>query len=272
MRCVRACATDSCVGVAIAAVANILRKKFATGLFDAPPIDLSGIAVIDSAAHRSLALEAARQGLVLLINSPAATNDKTPNPKSMLPVDMNLVKNVAVIGQLGGCGAANSTSCVAKVGMLGGYTAGRISGAGVRVVSIEEAFRERGCNTTWVEGVSATNGQTADDAAAGIANAVEAATTADLTVVAVGCVGCTCCDRCGCGEAGDRQSFDLEGHQLALLSALLNVTKKIVVVTICGRPVTFGTGNTILDEVPALVSAFRPGETLVKPVRLSNSC
>lgn len=265
MCCARACATDSWVGVSIAAVGNILRKKFATGLFDAQPTDPSGISVIDSVAHRSLALEAAREGLVLLINSPAPANDETQNQNSMLPIDMTMVRNVAIIGQLGGCGAANSTACVAKVAMLGGYTAGRISGAGIRVVSIEEAFRERGYNTTWVEGVSTTNGQTADRAAVGIANAVEAATTADLSVIAVGCVGCTCCDSCGCGEAGDRQSFDLEGQQLALLSAVLNATKNIVVVTICGRPVTFGTGNAILDEVPALVWAGRPGEVPFKP-------
>jgi beta-glucosidase len=250
------------------AVGNILRKKFATGLFDAGPIDPSGVAVVDSSAHRALALEAAREGLVLLKNSPVGgTNGGTEEPqqqKAPLPVDMTAVKSVAVIGQLGGCGAANSTACTAKVSMLGGYTAGRISGAGIQVVSIEEAFRGRGYNTTWVQGVSATNGQTADDAAVGIASAVEAAIAADLTVIAVGCVGCTCCNECGCGEAGDRQSFDLEGQQLALLSAVLNATavhgKQVVAVTICGRPVTFGEGNAILDRVPALISAFRPGE------------
>jgi hypothetical protein len=35
--------------------------------------------------------------------------------------------------------------------------------------------------------------------------------SSDLAVVTVGCVACTCCNECGCGEAGDRQSFDLEG-------------------------------------------------------------
>jgi beta-glucosidase len=241
------------------AVSNILRKKFATGLFDSGPTDPSGLAVVNSAAHRSLALEAAREGLVLLINSP-----NMGDGKQMLPIDATTVRNVVVIGQLGGCGAANSTACVAKVSMLGGYTPGRISGAGIQVVSIEEAFRQRGFNTTWVEGVSATNGQTAEDAVAGIAKAVEAANAADLTVVTVGCLGCTCCNKCGCGEAGDRQSFDLEGQQLAMLSEVLNTTsmynKQVVVVTICGRPVTFGAGNAILERVPALVSAFRPGE------------
>ena len=81
---------------------------------------------------------------MLLINSPIAGEEPSPKAeKPPLPADMASVKSVAVIGQLGGCGGANSTACTAKVSMMGGYTAGRISGAGVQVVSIEEAFRAR---------------------------------------------------------------------------------------------------------------------------------
>lgn len=148
--------------------------------------------------------------------------------------------------------------------MLGGYTAGRISGAGVQVVSIEEAFRDRGFNTTWALGTAATGVQNAEEAAPGIAAAAALVSSTDLAVVTVGCVACTCCDRCGCGEAGDRQDFDLEGQQLALLDAVLTASEvhhtQIVVVTVCGRPVTFGHGNAILNRVPAMISAFRPGE------------
>ena len=261
------------------AVGNILRKKFAAGLFDQPPTDPAGVANIDSTQHRELARESARQGLVLLMNARPRGDQRTgvenedeggedaersaPKP-APLPADMSIVKNVAVVGQLGGCGAANGSDCIAKVSMLGGYTAGRISGAGVQVVSIEEAFRERGYNTTWELGTAATGTQSAEDAAAGIAAAADLAAGSDLVVVAVGCVACTCCNRCGCGEAGDRQSFDLEGQQLALLTAVLNasshVNTQVAVVSICGRPVTFGPGNTVLDKVPALISAFRPGE------------
>ena len=69
-------------------------------------------------------------------------------------------------------------------------------------------------------------------------------------------------------QAGDRQSFDLEGHQLALLDAVLTAADahhtELVVVTICGRPVTFSStdfpDNAILGRVPALLAAFRPGE------------
>jgi beta-glucosidase len=54
------------------------------------------------------------------------------------------------------------------------------------------------------------------------------------------------------------------GQQLSLLSAVLDASEahhtQLVVVTICGRPVTFGHNNEVLDRVPAMISAFRPGE------------
>ena len=115
---------------------------------------------------------------------------------------------------------------------------------------------------------AATNGQTRAAAAPGIAAAVVAVAAAELTVLAVGCVQCSCCNRCGCGEAGDRQSFDLEGQQLALMDAVLTagatLGKLVVVVTVCGRPVTFSStdfpANSILARVEALIAGFRPGE------------
>jgi beta-glucosidase len=156
------------------AVSNILRKKFASLLFDQPPTDPAGVANINTAAHRELAREAARQGLTLLINRNAT-----------LPVDMSAVRNVAVVGELAGCDATNNgTSCTAKFGMLGGYQSG-----GVEVTSIEDAFRERGFNTTWVMGTAATDGQSADQAKQGIAEAVDLVASADLAVIAVGCIG-----------------------------------------------------------------------------------
>jgi beta-glucosidase len=95
----------------------------------------------------------------------------------------------------------------------------------------------------------------------GIPAAVAAAASADLTVVVVGTASCGCCGRCGNGEAGDRNSLDLEGEQLALVEAVLNATKKkVVVVLVHGRPVSFGTDNRPLGAIPALLAAWRPGE------------
>ena len=245
------------------AVGNILRKKFASGLFDMPPTDPAGLANIGSPAHRALARDAARQGLVLLINRPAAGHPSghptgqpgallySPPPPSTppLPATPAAGAGVAVIGELGGCGPGdNSTDCVARMGLLGGYTP-----VGTRVVTIEDAFNARGFRTTWTPGVPATDGQSRAAAAPGIAAAVAAVAAAELTVLAVGCVQCSCCNRCGCGEAGDRQSFELEGQQLALMDAVLaagaKLGKLVVVVTVCGRPVTFSSTDLPANSI-----------------------
>lgn len=242
------------------AVANVLRKKFASGLFDYPMTPESAAANINSPAHRALALQAAREGTILLRNEGKA-----------LPVQASTVKKVAVIGPFGGCPAGqNGTSCKAKIAMLGGYTAGLGDELRIRVVSVAEAFADRGFDVTFEQG---SDGGVFGPAAADQGAAVAAAVDSDLAVVVLGTMACTCCGKCANGEAGDRDSeFDPEGDQLALLTAVLKATArsktKVVVVLIHGRPVTFGgaAGDRVLmggagvPGVDALLSAWRPGE------------
>ena len=45
-----------------------------------------------------------------------------------------------------------------------------------------------------------------------------------------------------CGEHFDRDNLDVVGAQLPLLKAVLETNKKVVVVLIHGRTVTFGAG------------------------------
>ena len=84
-------------------------------------------------------------------------------------------------------------------------------------------------------------------------------------------VGDTWCNYgCGtCAEGLDADTIDLPGGQLALLAALTSQsTTPVVVVLIHGRPATFGAGpfsvygpnNALLDELDALLAAWRPGE------------
>ncbi len=85
-----------------AAAAGVLTVRYLLGLFDPPervPYTQIPFEVVDSHAHRSLALEAARQSLVLL-----------KNDSQFLPLDKTALKQVAVIGPL----AANCH--------LGGYS------------------------------------------------------------------------------------------------------------------------------------------------------
>ncbi|MGH7977599.1 MAG: glycoside hydrolase family 3 C-terminal domain-containing protein, partial [Limisphaerales bacterium] len=75
-------------------VTRIMTVRYLLGLFD-PPADVSytkiPFEVIDSPAHRALALEAARQTLVLL-----------KNDSQFLPLDKSAIKKIAVIGPMAG--------------------------------------------------------------------------------------------------------------------------------------------------------------------------
>eukprot|EP01052_Picozoa_sp_SAG31_P031714 SAG31_NODE_3391_length_4326_cov_6.489236_3_plen_593_part_00 len=249
------------------AVANVLRKKFAVGLFESPYTSEAATVNINSPAHRALARQAASEGIILLRNE-----------RETLPIEPSAIKTVAVVGPFGGCpasthysyGISNGTSCKAKIAMLGGYTAGLGDELRIRVVSVAEAFEDRGFAVTFEQG---SDGGVFGPAPADQGAAVAAAAKSDLAVVVIGTMACTCCGKCANGEAGDRDSdFDPEGDQLGLLAAVLKVTAgtktKVVVVLVHGRPATFGglAGDRLLlgdDDVPgvdALLAAWRPGE------------
>ena len=82
------------------AVANILTKKFASGLFDHPTIDPAMGINVNNPAHRHAAREAAIQGCVLLKNEGAKPTPWSPDSGMafFLPVKASAVKNVAIIG------------------------------------------------------------------------------------------------------------------------------------------------------------------------------
>ena len=87
----------------------------------------------------------------LAIECKPAAPAPTPVAAPPLPARLRPRGGVAVIGELGGCGAGQGGShsdCVARLGLLGGYTQ-----YGARVVTIEDAFRARGYNVTF-EGVN----------------------------------------------------------------------------------------------------------------------
>lgn len=87
------------------ALLNILKVQFRLGLFDGDPIKrkfgILGPQDICTTEHKLLALEAARQGIVLL-----------KNKKKFLPLNKNAVSSLAIIGPV-----ANS-----KISLGGDYT------------------------------------------------------------------------------------------------------------------------------------------------------
>lgn len=69
---------------------HVLRARMRLGLFDDPehnPYNRISPSIVGAPAHKELALEAARQSIVLL-----------KNEKKMLPIDVNKIKSIAVVG------------------------------------------------------------------------------------------------------------------------------------------------------------------------------
>jgi beta-glucosidase len=224
------------------AVRRLLREKFELGLFEDPYVDPARADEISgSAKTRPLALEAARQAIVLL-----------QNKGGLLPLKADKVRKVAVIGPHS-----------AEV-MLGGY-----SGVPRHSVSILEGIRQRlgkdakDATVTHAEGVRLTEDSTftkgpqplvggtrsqarwsADRVVAAdptenkrrIADAVALARNSDVVVLVVGDNEQTAREAYAENHLGDRAELRLVGQQEELVRAVLDTGKPTVVVLINGRP------------------------------------
>ena len=219
------------------AVTRVLRQKAGLGLLDgladAPQVDAIDL---DPAEHRALAARVAEEAIVLL------SNDGT------LP--LSGPSRVAVIGP----NAHRPTA------LFGCYSfANHVLDfhpdvpLGLDVPSVLDALRDEltGTELTYVEGC----GVDGEDRA-GIADAVTAATGADLAVVVVG-------DRAGLfgrgtsGEGCDVDDLELPGVQRELVEAVLATGTPVVLVLVTGRPYAVAWA---LDACAAVVQAFFPGE------------
>jgi len=211
------------------AVSHVLSQKFAARLFDkAPAVDPSKLRILDSAPHRSLALKAAEQGIILLKNN------------GTLPLDLRAQRKIALIGPGGKAATA----------FLGSYF---LPGANVTTLDVALGEQVPEAQVIFSQGSTASDSP-GPDAARLLKEAQTSAKDADLALVVLGDIDDTC------GEWGDRDSLDLPGGQLELLQGITGLAKKTVLILIHGRPVTFGPNNAVLNEVDAVLSAWRPGE------------
>ena len=157
---------------------------------------------------------------------------------------------------------ATPWTCNAMRGMLGGYSnleqqADAVQDNHAHVVTLAEAAQTAAAasggkfNVSWALGVQQQGYDTT-----GIAAAVALAESADVSILVLGDGGESVGYDGGvsCGEGADRPSLDLPGVQLALLEAVLDTGKPVVVILIHGRPVTFGT-----DYGGSAVSMFSTG-------------
>jgi beta-glucosidase len=242
------------------AVRRLLRDKFELGLFENPFVDQARAEKISGAkASRPLALEAARQAIVLL-----------QNRGGLLPLKARKLRRVAVIGPH-----------AAEV-MLGGY-----SGVPRYSVSILEGIRARlgtGAKVVHAEGVRLTEDSAftygrqpliggtrsqerwsadrvvpADPAAnkTRIRKAAALARKSDVTIVVVGDNEQTAREAYAENHLGDRADLRLAGQQEELVRAVLAAGKPTVLVLINGRPPAI---PELAKGVPAILECWYLGQ------------
>jgi beta-glucosidase len=217
-------------------VRRLLREKFRLGLFEHPYVDPNqAVRIVHSQEHQDLALDVAREGIVLL-----------KNEQNLLPLKKNLT-SIAVIGP-----DADSSS-----NQLGDYTSRKVLQP---VVTVLQGIRERVGPQTKVYYAKGSNVLGNDKS--GFQDAVQAAKRADVAVVVVG-------EQFGRnesnqkersatdGEGSDVASLDLAGVQEDLVQAVSATGTPVVVVLINGRPLSV---RWEAAHVPALVEAWEPGE------------
>jgi beta-glucosidase len=211
------------------AVRDVLRVKFALGLFEHPYADEKQEAGTmlqpDSVA---LARAAAERSFVLLKNSPVAGGSP------LLPLSGDL-KNIALIGPL---------ADDARV-MLGSWSA---QGRPEDAITLRASLTERlGANQVhYAKGSEIT---TATDEQ--LAEAVETAEESDAVILALGENASEMT-----GEAASRAHLGLPGRQEQLLEAIVGTGKPVVLVLFSGRPLTLAWA---FEHAPAVLAAWFPG-------------
>uniref|UniRef100_A0A7C4BCR0 Beta-glucosidase n=1 Tax=Ignisphaera aggregans TaxID=334771 RepID=A0A7C4BCR0_9CREN len=227
------------------AVERVLKLKEALGLFENPYVDEAQVPeVLDNEVHRRLALEVAREAIVLLKND------------GVLPLPKNL-RAVAVIGP-----NANEPRS-----MLGDYHYDAHlakSTTSVKVVTVLEGVKSKVSNETRV--LYAKGCDISSQDRSGFEEALRVAREADVVIAVMG-------EKSGLdptwfglkkevaqhttGEGVDRASLGLPGVQEELIKELHKVGKPIVLVLINGRPLAIA---DILPYVNAVIEAWLPGE------------
>jgi hypothetical protein len=208
-------------------VRRLLRARFQLGLFDegnkAAGVPTFDIDSVNSKAHQALALQAAREGVVLLQNNDV--EDESTHAK--LPLSKDVYKTVAMVGP----------NANASMNLLSGY-----HGDSPFLISPLQAMSAKwgSSNVQYSVGCNMSDKDPAQSSVhITIPAAVAAAKVADVTVLGLGLCG----DNYGGGpphedptcfvidesETIDRQNITLPGSQMDLFRAVLAVGKPLVV-------------------------------------------
>jgi beta-glucosidase len=224
------------------AVKRLMRARMLLGEFDSPdqvPYTKISKDKLDCQEHRDLALQIARESIVLL-----------KNEGNTLPLKRETIKSIAVIGPNG------------NVAELGGYS----GTPAVKVTPLQgitdlvgqdiDVKYEMGClvsdvlNEEQVEKDGYEINKDFDEDA-GIGNAVKLAEKSDMVLLFVGT------NLAVANEEADRNDLDLPGRQLELVQKVYQANKNVVLVLINGMSLTI---NWIDENIPAIVEAWYPGQ------------
>jgi len=211
------------------AVRNVLRVKFALGLFEHPYADeTKEDAAMLRPEYLPLARDAAEQSFVLLKNSAG------PAGQPLLPVSKSVGK-VVLIGPLAN-DSANMLGCWGALGRAEDVTS--LQAALISHLGKENVHSSKGT------GISEGSDQEMGDA-------IATAQRADLVILALGEDAPEMT-----GEAASRSKLGLPGRQQELLEKVVATGKPVVLILFSGRPLTL---PWAFENVPAVLAAWFPG-------------
>jgi len=225
-----------------ALIAPMLAWKFKLGLFEDPYVDPDAAEkIVGCNAHRTLALQAARETMTLLKNTGSA-----------VPLDQGKIKTLAVIGPN------------ADRRLLGGYSGEPkhyttlLKGIQNRAGSIRILHHE-GCKIT-VDGSwnqdEVIPGNPEEDRKS-IADAVKVAKKADAVVLAIGGNEQTSREAWKLNHLGDRASIDMAGRQDELVDAIAATGKPIIAFLFNGRPLSI---RKLSEKASAIFECWYMGQ------------
>jgi beta-glucosidase len=220
-------------------VKRLFTARFRLGMFDPDeqvPYAQIPFSVVDSDEHRALALEVARQSLVLL-----------KNENGLLPLDKKRITSIAVIGP-------NADNTLVLTGNYMGTPTAPVSVlAGIR------ALVAPGTKVNYAHGCDMLKGSDAE-----LKEAVQAAKSSNVVVVVLGLSqqlegeqGQQEGNPPGVTSLGDRISLDLTPSQEKLLEAIHATGKPVILVLINGSALSINWANS---HLPAILEAWYPGQ------------
>ena len=218
------------------AVRRVLRQKFRLGIFENPYVELDkALDIVHHEEHQKLALEAARESIILL-----------KNENNLLPLDKSKINTIAVIGP-------NADD---DKNQLGDYTSLSVL---QDIITVLDGVKMAapGATVKYVKGCNVI-GEKLNE----IEKARQAAAGADVAIVVLGENEWQARDKDGervgsSGEGFDAATLELTGLQQQLVEGVFGTGTPTIVVLINGRALAT---PWIAENIPAFIEAWIPGE------------